>query len=207
MGGDQAGGLALAIFCIMSVLIVGPAVVSFLLSRSLAKRNIIPRWFTWCSIPIGLLLGYYITYFQVFSDLGEAKVNAWRAPNIIVTIPEDYSGFVTVFFDSTREPLTPDGDGQYRLQVSDTGVLVAGSFPDIETLLHHTELQLQFPDNKKADVSYLGATGGGISSTVRFLRVFAGSSTQIDEILKEDPDGERILTPEEVYLNLRNKPE
>ena len=194
--------LLIGAIIICTILVSGLAL--FFLTRSIVASRKLPKWLTWASVPIGLLIGIFIAFFVIFSDLGPSFIYAKTAPVFEVVVPEKHNGFVELFFDPKFPPLTPAEDNLYRLNTLANGNYIGGVFPKLHQKMPYADFKLRYPDGSiPKTAGHAPYVDLGNFNGVWHVRFFIGSQSEYEAIYQQRIDDGTYWNEQEIYKELR----
>lgn len=138
--------------------------------------------------------------------LGVAGALFWRlagphrvktSPVIIeVVLPDQYRGFVYLFFDSEQAPLQPSAPGVYSLLVPPSGRLRAGQYPGQSYPAKNVRFAFRYLNNERPPVVPESVSPGGVEEeggSVIWVRPFVGDEREHQAALPKSQDERAVL--------------
>jgi hypothetical protein len=191
--------MKIAKLTVMAAGLLVPPLLAYFLLRLLGGR----RAACWAGAALALAGGICLVFFRLFPDtLHPAAPPA----TVEVILPDQYRGWVDLFFDSRQKALQPAAPGVYSLLVPASGRLRAGQFPGQSISRSNTLLVYRYLNGDKAPLAAQSLHGGGQARagwSVAYYRAYIGPQADYLAARREKESRGQLFDEPQVLEQMR----
>jgi hypothetical protein len=174
--------MKLSTMAAIAACLLGPPLLVFVVVRTIKGA----LWLALGLATLALAVSFYLVFFRMFPDFFGAP--SGPKATIEVVLPDQYRGFVYLFFDSRQAPLQPSSPNVYTVFVPASGRLRAGQIAGRPVSGDSANFAIRHLNGQPALIAEGSQTGGSQSKggwSVVYIRPFVGSTAEFDSVRKE----------------------